>query len=339
MQKIRISFGSAAILKLESALMETPPTTCYLMTASTMKCLGNCAFFFFFRDSRPEDNRNLSRIQWPEYRWNTFLNHLEKLYHSNSQLKFQRICLQALNYPHFYSDVKKIITTIHSYIPNVPISAALPPISGTQMKELKEKGLDIICFALDACNADLFHQIKGKGINGPYQWKKHLQYLETALGIFGKKKVSTHFIVGLGETEFEMIAQLLDTIQKGINPGIFFFTPVKGTPMKAIARKPIKQFRHIQIARYLLLENLDNFSTFVFDDEGKLSYIQALSETKLWKIINKEIAFYTAGCPNCNRPFYTSRPSEEQDGYPRPLTMEEKQKIYHELKSIIDTTV
>lgn len=336
MQTIRVSIGSATVLGLKSTVMETPPTTCYLMTNSKDKCLGNCAFCPQRRDSDPNEKEMLSRIQWPEFSWQLFQDKLINLINSNTIGKFHRICLQTLNYPHFFQDVKRIIGEIHQLVPNIPISAAIPPISENKMTLLKNIGLDTVCFALDACTPELFKQIKGKEINSPYKWDKHLHYLDSALHIFGRNRVTTHLIVGLGETEEEMILQLQNIIQKGILPGIFFFTPIKGTPMAHISRKPIIQFRHIQIARYLLLKNLENYRRFKFNAKGNLIGIVNLTQTELNALIELGEAFKTAGCSGCNRPFYTSRPGEEQDGYPRDLTKEEQERIKQELIPLID---
>ena len=63
--------------------------------------------------------------------------------------------------------------------------------------------------------------------------------------------------------------------------------------------------------------------------------IKKFSQEELRSLINEEIPFLTAGCPDCNRPNYTYRPGEEASGFPRSLTFEEKEMVYNELKSLV----
>ncbi|MHA1527027.1 MAG: hypothetical protein ACTSQD_08340 [Promethearchaeota archaeon] len=44
----------------------------------------------------------------------------------------------------------------------------------------------------------------------------------------------------------------------------------------------------------------------------------------------------TSGCPGCNRPFYTSRPSGTIYNFPRALTENEKEEIYSLLVNYVN---
>ena len=197
LQKIRISIGSASVLQLNSVRLNSPPTTCYLMTASSNKCMGSCQFCPQGRASDPKITDKLSRIQWPEYPWKTIVDTLNNHQKANTDMKFQRICIQVLNYPTFFTDTKKIVQDIRNILPSIPISSAIPPISLQNMKELKEAGLTTIAFALDACTPELFAQIKGREIKSPYRWDRHQKCLTQALDVFGVGHVTTHLIVGI----------------------------------------------------------------------------------------------------------------------------------------------
>jgi biotin synthase len=203
------------------------------------------------------------------------------------------------------------------------------------MKLLAKAGLERIGIAIDACTPDLFEIIKGSKVQGPYQWNNHWESLKHALSVFGKGYVTTHYIVGLGETEEEMITQIYRTIQNAILPGLFMFTPVKGTILENRSRPPIVYFRKIQLIRYLLLKDLTNFHRFIFE-KGKLMRIKGFSDQELKSIIENGAAFKTSGCPDCNRPYYTSNPGEEPDGFARDLLELEKKKIYEELSELIN---
>jgi len=353
-EKIRVSIGSASVLGLKKIETDAPPTTCYVMTYSEKKCKGGCLFCPQGKNSDRKNAEKLSRVNWPLYDFSVFLNNLTQLYTKENRKEqiinnrkemrkknenmFSRLCIQVLNYECFFQEVNYIIKKVHQKVPNLKISTAIPPINKNQMKSLKASGLERICFALDACNKQLFEKIKGHKIGGIYNWDEHYQKLQEAISVFGRGYVSTYFIVGLGETEKMMGKALHEVIRKGILPGIFLLTPVRGTPMETHKRAPLLQFRHMQIMRYMMLIDPNSIDRFQFSDkEEKLVEIRDLDKKELHRTIEKQIAFKTAGCPACNRPYYTSRPGKEQDGYPRDLTKEERDLIFEELKHLMDT--
>ncbi|MHA1777673.1 MAG: radical SAM protein [Promethearchaeota archaeon] len=336
-EKIRISIGSAAVLGLANITTDVFPTTCYLMTYTEESCLGECQFCPQGTSIHSHAAQQLSRINWPVYKWNLFLESLKKLQNSDNPNRFQRICLQTLNYPGYFEEAAEIIKIIHHQNPKTAISTAIPPISKSKLRKLRESGLDRIGIALDACTPSLFEKIKNPSHIGPYQWQSHLQAIDDALEIFGAYHVTTHFIVGLGETEEELIRYIAQMVEKKIQPGIFMFTPVQHTPMEHHPRPSINSFRRIQLARYLLLFEHIPLHQFQFSDTGILTRIRDFTAKDLNRIIEKEIAFYTAGCPGCNRPYYTSRPGKEPSGFPRKLLTSEKDLIYSELQSLIST--
>jgi biotin synthase len=352
LQKIRISIGSAILIGLKQGKMDTNPSTCYIMTFTDRPCAGHCGFCpqgnhtnvalnsegELITDLTVIEKRRLeqlSRVQWPVFQWSEFINALVAIQNQNIKPKFNRICVQVLNYPQMVEDLYYIIKEIHKKLPNLPFSAAIPPISKEDMKKLKEAGLERIGIALDASTPELFHKIKGKAAKGPYSWDTHWHALNSALDVFGEGFVTTHLIVGMGETVEELIHQLETSIQKKILPGIFLFTPIRGTPMEHIPRPSIHIFRRIQLARYLLLRDLKASDRFIFK-EGDIVKIKNLTEMELKKVIDRGDAFKTAGCPACNRPNYTSAPGEEPDGYPRNLTPGEKKHIFNQLSPLID---
>ena len=335
-KSIRVSIGSAAVLGLSKIKLDADPTTCYVMTYTDQQCLGRCSFCPQGTGTTEKSSEQLSRVQWPNFEWDSFFSALKSLQISTNPRKFKRLCLQVLNYGGYYDEVEWIFTRIHAALPDLKFSAALPPLSSEKMRKLHQLGLERIGIALDACNEDLFLKIKGAEVRGPYSWKKHWATLTEALDVFGKGKVTTHLIVGLGETEQELILAMHDILQKQILPGIFLFTPIKDTPMEHYPRTSIRAFRHVQLTRQLLLANLTNFKRFHFDSDERLNRIQHFSSQELHKIVEGESAFKTAGCPDCNRPYYTSRPGEEQDGYPRSLTEAEKTIVFEELRDLID---
>lgn len=336
-EKIRVSLGSAVKLGLKRLRVDVQPTNCHLLTYNSEGCEGNCAFCpqskytFEVLKERPDSQEFLSRVEWPAFDLDEVLNiYREKFPKFNPKSNgLQRICLQSLNYPGFKEEVLEIVKKIKEAT-NIPISIAIPPVPVEYIKRYKDIGVERICFALDTATEHLFDEIKGKNNSGPYQWNEHLMLLDEAIKIFGRGYVSTHLIIGFGETELEALTFIKNMKERGILPGIFAFFPIKNTKLENRERPSIEKFRKIQLGKFLMSTGKRHLSDFNFNEEGTLNSFNI--DTKLLKdIIDLSSPFQTSGCPGCNRPYYTSSPREEQYNFPRPLNNQEKNKIFEEL--------
>ena len=328
--KIRVSIGSAAVLGLDSIKFEVAPTTCYIMTFKSGKCSANCGFCPQARSLNSAFEK-LSRIVWPAYNFKDFLT---KLKYTSPLKKFRRICIQTLNYPENFQDLIEIISQIRK-ISDIPISVAMPPASIEQLKELKSKGVERVGIALDGSTPVIFDKIKGRDVNSPYRWENHFECLRTALDIFGKGNVSTHIIIGLGETQKEVLTLIKELRDLQILPGLFSFTPIKGTKLENFSQPNIVNYRKIQLGRYLILYKNRNLDALTFDSKGDIIKFN-MNKNLLKNILNEDGAFLTPGCPGCNRPYYTSRPSGPIYNFPRKLTDKEKEEIYNILKKFVN---
>ena len=172
----------------------------------------------------------------------------------------------------------------------------------------------------------MFRVIKGKGIGGPYSWEKHWKGLKNALKVFGLGGVSTHIIVGLGETDEELAEMFKRLIDLGILPGLFAFTPIQGTSLEGSIKPPISRYRRIQLLHYLITNRSIHYGNLKFDRRGGVIDF-GLSRRELEKIIRSGLPFVTSGCPDCNRPFYNEKPGGPLYNYPRPLNREEIDQI------------
>lgn len=329
-EKIRISVGSASVLGLDyrSGFKELP-TTCYVMTFKEGHCKANCGFCPQARSSKSSIEK-LSRISWPSYSFKDFLKHLKNLPVSS---RFNRICIQTLNYPENYPDLVEIITEIKK-ISNIPISVAIPPMSKEKMIKLKIIGVQRLGIALDGATPEIFRKIKGTEIDGPYSWEYHLQKLKEATEIFSEGFVSTHLIVGLGESEEDILTLIEDLNAQKILISLFAFTPIKGTKFEKYAKPQVQSFRKLQLGRYLIVNKKQNLKIFTFNSGGELLNIN-IDKKELQTIINQTEAFFTSGCPGCNRPYYTSKPSGSFYNFPRDLNELEKREIYRELSEFV----
>jgi len=330
LDKIRVSVGSASVLGLyEHIKTQDLPTTCYLMTYIQGHCIANCGFCPQARDSNSSTEK-LSRVSWPIFHFKEFLT---KLSYMPPLKRFKRICIQTLNYHRNFQDLSEIVMEI-KHNTNIPISIAIPPMTKEQLKELKFIGVERVGIALDASNREIFDEVKGIGVNGPYRWEKHFQALKNALDIFSEGFVTTHLIVGLGETPKEILGLIEKLNNLSIRVSLFAFTPIKGTKLEDRNQPNLISFRKIQLGRYLLLRNFKIFKDFTFNLKGEIIKFN-INKAELWNIINETDTFLTSGCPGCNRPYYTSRPSGPIYNYPRKLENKEKEEIFQSLLEFV----
>jgi biotin synthase len=80
-------------------------------------------------------------------------------------------------------------------------------------------------------------------------------------------------------------------------------------------------YRRIQLARYLMDENLSRAERFAYDQNERISSF-GLTGKKLDQVIDSGQPFRTSGCEGydgqvaCNRPFANSRPGPDMRNYP-----------------------
>jgi len=324
-EMIRVSIGSAIVLGLTKGSLDASPTTVYLLTYRKSKCNANCAFCPQARNSKGRADM-LSRITWPSFQT---IQVIDSITDAVKSARIKRVCVQALNYPTVFNDVLSVVSNIHSKC-NVPVSVSCQPVNTETMQKLVAAGVERIGIPLDAANEEIFDKIKGKNANGPYTWNKQLQTLESAVQIFGKGNVSTHLIVGLGETEKDMINTIQRCVDMGVYPGLFAFTPISGTVLESSAPPVLDHYRRIQLARYLIVQEKTRYNNMHFDSNGRIVDF-GVSNDELHQAIMIGIPFVTSGCPDCNRPYYNEKPGGPLYNYPFMPTeaeLEEIEKVF-----------
>ncbi|MHA2025142.1 MAG: radical SAM protein [Candidatus Thorarchaeota archaeon] len=311
--KVRLSLGTAIQLELESGDPDPNFTTAFLMTYRDSKCDANCAFCPQAQESTSSSDR-LSRISWPEFSLEQTVNHIQ------TPRTFRRICVQTLCYPEVVDDVEHIVKEIRE-VSKLPISVAIHPVSEKDMIRLKQAGVSNIGIALDASTPELFEEIKGEERNSPYRWNKHTQALTNAVEIFGKGSVTTHLIIGLGETELEATEFIMKMYETGISVGLFAFTSIRGTTLENTESPDLSNYRRIQTVRHLVAKGLLEREQVSVSEDGKISL--DFDKDQLRKILSSGEAFQVTGCKGCNRPYYNERPRGPMYNYPSHLTTEQ----------------
>jgi biotin synthase-related radical SAM superfamily protein len=316
---IRLSVGTAAVLGLVQCKLDAQLTTAYTMTFTKSRCSANCAFCAQARESSAKASQ-LSRVTWPAYPLTQFI---ETITQNGNTFPFNRLCIQTICYPTLVKDLKYLVTLFKNYLPTIPLSLALPPLRTNDFQDFYNLGVDRVAVSLDTITTELFEHYKGSEMGGPFSWSTHYQALESARAIFGPNHTTTHLIIGLGETEFQTVFLLQDLVNKDITVGLFPFTPISGTSLENKARPALDHYRRLVTAQQMQ-----------FNSSNQLTNL-GLSKERLIDIIARGKAFQTAGCPSCNRPFYTEQPGGPLFNYPYPPNEEAIKEIEAQLAGVL----
>jgi biotin synthase len=324
-EQIRVSVGSAIVLGLLEGKLDAEPTTTYLMTYRKDRCTANCGFCPQARTSQSKAEL-LSRVSWPAFSARSVIRQIGNAVHSG---KTKRVCIQALNYPEVFAEICAFIKALKRRV-SVPVSVSCQPQTSQNIWDLAHAGADRIGIAIDASTEKLFNQIKGAAAAGPYSWENEFLLLRTAIGVFGEGNVSTHLIIGLGETEKEAVQLLQDCVDMGVLPALFAFTPVRGTALADNPKPPLEAYRRIQLARYLVVESAGRFGDMAFGGDGEIVDFGVDADV-LISFVETGNPFLTSGCPDCNRPFYNEKPSGPLYNYPKKPNPKEIAAIKQQL--------
>jgi biotin synthase-related radical SAM superfamily protein len=322
---VRISLGTAIQIGLESGEKDPNFSTAFLMTSREGGCEANCAFCPQAQESTSASDR-LSRISWPEYRLRDVIDHWPQAD------TFRRICIQTICYSDVVNDVSEIVQELRT-VSKLPISVAIHPVSTEEMFKLKQVGVSNIGIALDASTPELFEAVKGRNRGKVYRWESHRVGLLDALKIFGDGNVTTHLIVGLGETEKEAADFICDMYELGISVGLFAFTNIKGTALEDRSPPNLSAYRRIQVVRHLVSKDLLTSAQIHETEDG--SILLDIEENKIREALSSGAAFQVTGCKGCNRPFYNERPRGPMYNYPRQLTEDEVLQAINETNLVV----
>lgn len=314
MGEIKVSIGTAAVLGLEHIQTAAAPTTAYLMLGG--RCSLNCAFCAQARESKA-GAMNLSRVSWPPFPEEEVLRRLAE---ASKRGEIKRCCLQVTVAGDYFRRTLELVRAIKRAC-NLPVDAALLPRDIIQVDELLCSGVEHIGFGLDAVCERVFRRTKGG------RWHRTMALIEEMARRF-PGRAAVHLIVGLGETEREMVEMVQRMHDLGVTIGLFAFTPVRGTMMEDVPPPPLSTYRRMQAASYLISHDLARAESFAFSPEGRLL---SFNLPNLSKLLAEGEAFRTSGCPDCNRPFYNERPGGVMYNYPRPLTSEEAEVALKEM--------
>ena len=295
-------------------------------------CTANCSYCGL-SNKRPGDfeSKSFIRVSWPTF---SVAEVAEKIKEREHLVK--RVCISMITRRKAVLDCADVSKTIRAKT-NTPISFLISPtvVLEEDFPLLKSSGADKVGIAIDTATDELFIKHRGEGVGGPHLWEKYWKCFETAIKYFGKGNVGSHFVVGLGETEKQMIRSIQKIKDMGGETHLFSFFPESNSKLANHPRPTIPTYRRIQIARYLIDSGVTNIAQMKFNSKDEVVDfgLDILPYVRLGK------PFMTSGCVGvdgevaCNRPFANERPSEELRNFPFPPTALEIEEIERELKS------
>lgn len=320
---VRISMAAAIALGLKSGrVYRDAHCTCInLLQNYPEGCYANCAYCGMARERPgvPEENTFI-RVAWPLYPTDLVV---ERIAEKERQGRIGRVCVSQVQDSRANGDLVNIIARVHRAAPAVPLSALANAtlLDEGWLHRIKEAGADIVGFGLDAATEELFRKTRGKEVSSPHDWNDHWQIIRTARRIYGAMKVNCHVIVGLGETDRDLVNLLLQLKSEQVATYLFSFNPEPGSAMQDTPRPPIRRWRRVQLVKHLIENDELSREAIVFDTCGNIAGIDAPREM-IAAAINSRLPFMTNGCPNregnlaCNRPYGSYRPGEEFRDYP-----------------------
>jgi len=330
---LQTSLAAAMTLGLKGGLFyRNAKLTCLnLLMTYQEGCQGRCGYCGL-EQKRSEQTKGTTfiRVAWPTYSFDLIL---ERTKHCQNSLK--RICLSMITHKSAMEDSLTLVARLHREV-NLPISILCAPTLIHKMEDLqklKEAGADQLGVSIDAATPEIFQKYRGKGVRGPHQWDHYWDILRKGVDVFGRGQVSVHLIVGLGESEQEMVMAFQQVHDLGAVVHLFSFYPEPGSALAERAAPSLGQYRRMQLARYLIMNDITSAEAMHFNSSQQVCDFGMDVES----FVASGQPFRTSGCPGhdgetaCNRPYGNERPGITLANYPFAPNRQDVEQIRGEL--------
>ncbi len=324
---VRISYASALALRFKSGQFTRPFDFggINLLLNYDEGCRSDCGYCGLARsrDGAYED-KSFIRVEWPLVETDELVDRLARY-----EDRLTRLCISMVTHGYAYRDTLEITRRIRGRV-KTPLSllVAPPTLNEERLRELKDAGADMIGIGLDAVTEELFRQIRSDVPRGGLKWDNYWKIVDQSRDVFGPWKVNCHTLVGLGETDGDLMATFERLLERQIFSYLFCFNPEPDSAMADHPKPEVQRWRRVQLAKFLLEECGLEPPAFDYDDGGALARIRAPAEL-VERVVSDALAFMTNGCPVAGaepggtRPMCSWRPGEAPRDYPwRPAEAE-----------------
>ena len=317
---VRISMASAITLRVRSGRFsrDFAPGGINLLLSYDEGCLSDCGYCGLARTrmASPEV-RSFIRVEWPLVRTDDVVERIVRF-----EPALTRICISMVTHGHAYRDTCDIARRISARA-RVPVSVlvAPPALNRQRLADLRSIGVDMIGIGLDAVTEELFADIRTNVPAGGLKWQRYWDAVTGAREVFGPWKVNVHTVVGLGETDEDLLELFVALRDRQIFSYLFCFNPEPGTRLAARPKPSLRRWRRVQLARQLIETEGYGLERFGFDRDRGLARVRA-GRAAIETVVADAKAFMTNGCPGgkgepgCTRPFGSYRPGEPFRDYP-----------------------
>ncbi len=296
-------------------------------------CSANCAYCGLAK-KRPGSYQEKSfiHVAWPVFPMEEVINTI-----NNSPSYVKRTCISMITNGKCRSATLHMARSLKGET-SLPVSVLISPtvIDTDDLIAMRDAGVDMIGVAIDLATPELFDRYRGKAVSGPHKWKRYWETMETGLRIFGRFHVGAHLMVGMGETEQEMVSLMDRLWGMGVANHLFSFFAEEGSGLEHNSQPDWPVYLRIQLARHLIEEGLSSLNDMAFDEQGRIADF-GLNSGRLTDLISLGTPFMTSGCPGsdgqtaCNRPFGNCLPDVRQWNYPYQPNEEEVELIHRDI--------
>ncbi len=287
-----------------------------LLLAYEDGCKANCSYCGLARE-RVAEERTFIHVAWPV---RSMADIIERL---NSTGVARRSCISMVTHARARDDTLSLARRLVAETPQ-PVSVLLAPsiTDKSYLHQLEQAGVDKIGIAIDAATEELFDRHRGNEARGPHRWDTYWQRFGEAVEVFGSGRVGSHFIVGLGEREEDLVRCFQRVRDQGGVNHLFSFFPEAGSALEELRPPAMGQYRRVQLACHLIDAGLSTHDDFTFHPATGRILCFGVSDETLHQVIDSGEPFRTRGCKgcdghvDCNRPFGNSYPGSGVRNYP-----------------------
>ncbi|MDH5399620.1 MAG: radical SAM protein [Cyclobacteriaceae bacterium] len=321
---VRISAASAMALRMQSGRFSRDFDFggINILLNYDNGCLSDCSYCGLAR-TRPGsyEDKSFIRVEWPLVSMDELVDRM-----AEHEDKLTRLCISMVTHGSAYKDTVELTRKIVAKV-KTPLSLLIAPpvLNREKLQVFKDLGVDMIGVGLDAITEETFIKHRTDVPNGSLKWDNYWDIIHASRDIFGPGKVNIHTVVGLGESDKEMIDMFYYLDERQILPYMFSFNPEAESRLANWPKASQTKWRRIQLVKHLIENYGLQADSLSYDAEGKLTGIQA-DDIKVNEVLNSldgGVPFMTDGCPieggseaGCTRPYGSYRPSEPFRDFP-----------------------
>ncbi len=333
---VRISMASAIALRMCSGRFSRDFRSggINVLLSYERGCRSDCGYCGLAR-TRPGSyaDKSFIRVQWPLVRTDELVERMARF-----EPGLTRLCISMVTHGRAYRDTCDIARRITERV-RTPVSVlvAPPTLTRERLANFRSMGVDMIGIGLDAVTEELFKSTRTDVPAGGLKWEKYWDVVSDAREIFGPWKVNVHTLVGLGESDQDLVSLFVALRDRQIFSYLFCFNPEPGSRMAAHPQPSLRRWRRVQLARYLVEAEDYGLEQFGFDAGGAIIRLRAACSA-IEAVVAGGEAFMTNGCPGengepgCTRPYGSYRPTEPFRDYPFVPVANDLEEIHRQLR-------